>query len=423
LEDNLQQLSYTLQPLSEVEQVEFLKKFWLQNSDLEYKDEYVTQIYAKSLIRTLAQSTSDKDREFTGIPLQIRLLAEDFKEKILSFYVPAKSEPELPHKLDVLELYGRFIDSKYKIFFKEKSKLQPGNMGADRIQERESKNIQVKHQLLALETLFTEDQVKFLQNYDQTAFSVEELLRIGIVQRNNEGKLYFIHHTFAEYFVADFLINQLKTETDQNEQVKELLINTVLFREDYHFIRVLIDGALENYNPSQNVLIEYGDLPHKLWIKGEGHLIEYTTVLHVAGAENNTHIIGFLLDSIKTVGHSTALKLTLLDEDSYGRTVWHVASEAGHIEVLEILWNYAKAQLTPSELKNKYLFRKNRDEVPALYEWEQRGTNLTQLKFLGWDETVNTKSESWLSRNGYRGSPWHFAAERGDVEMLEKLWE
>jgi len=29
LEDNLQQLSYTLQPFSEVEQVEFLKKFWL----------------------------------------------------------------------------------------------------------------------------------------------------------------------------------------------------------------------------------------------------------------------------------------------------------------------------------------------------------------------------------------------------------
>jgi hypothetical protein len=29
LEDNLQQLSYTLQPFYEVEQVEFLKKFWL----------------------------------------------------------------------------------------------------------------------------------------------------------------------------------------------------------------------------------------------------------------------------------------------------------------------------------------------------------------------------------------------------------
>jgi len=31
LEDNLQQLSYTLQSFYKVEQVEFLKKFWLQS--------------------------------------------------------------------------------------------------------------------------------------------------------------------------------------------------------------------------------------------------------------------------------------------------------------------------------------------------------------------------------------------------------
>jgi len=62
LEDNLQQLSYTLQPFSDVEQVEFLRKFWLQNSNIENMDENRLQIYAKELINNLARSISDKDR-------------------------------------------------------------------------------------------------------------------------------------------------------------------------------------------------------------------------------------------------------------------------------------------------------------------------------------------------------------------------
>jgi hypothetical protein len=212
LEDNLQQLSYSLQPFSEVEQVEFLKKFWLQDSNPNDKEDHRLEIYAEALIKELAQSISDKDREFTGIPLQTRMLAEAFEQEFISFYLSEKSKPELPYKLDLLGLYRRF-DSKYDIFYKEKSKFQPGNVGADGIRERDLKNIHVEHQLLALEVLFTEEQVTFLQNYDRNTFSDEELATIGIAQRNNEGKLNFIHRTFAEYFVAYFLINQLEKKT------------------------------------------------------------------------------------------------------------------------------------------------------------------------------------------------------------------
>jgi len=78
LEDKLQQLSYTLQPFSEFEQVEFLKKFWYENLNLEDKDQDRLQNFAEALINKLTQSITDKDREFTGIPLQTRMLAEAF---------------------------------------------------------------------------------------------------------------------------------------------------------------------------------------------------------------------------------------------------------------------------------------------------------------------------------------------------------
>ena len=113
LEENLQQLSYTLQPFSEEEQVEFLKNFWTGNLNTEVTNQDRLQIFAKLLIRKLSQSISDKDKEFTGIPLQTRMLAEAFEEKFISFYESQTTQPELPHNLDLLGLYRQFIDSKY----------------------------------------------------------------------------------------------------------------------------------------------------------------------------------------------------------------------------------------------------------------------------------------------------------------------
>jgi hypothetical protein len=109
LEDNMHQISYTLEPFSEAEQVEFLKKFWLQTSNLEVEDQDRLKMYAEALIRKLAQSITDKERDFTGIPLQTRMVAEDFKEDFISFYLSEKSQPELPQKLVLLWLYKRFI--------------------------------------------------------------------------------------------------------------------------------------------------------------------------------------------------------------------------------------------------------------------------------------------------------------------------
>jgi len=90
------------------------------------------------------------------------MLAEAFEENFRKFYKSDKSEPALPHKLDLIGLYGIFIERKYDIFYKDKSKFQAGNMGAEGIRKRYSKDIKIIHQLLALETFFTEDQVTFL---------------------------------------------------------------------------------------------------------------------------------------------------------------------------------------------------------------------------------------------------------------------
>jgi hypothetical protein len=79
MENNLQQLSYILQLFFKVRQVRFLNKFWVHN--LKVKNQRRLKIYGKALNRNLAVSNSDKDKEFTDIPLQTRMLAQAIEEE------------------------------------------------------------------------------------------------------------------------------------------------------------------------------------------------------------------------------------------------------------------------------------------------------------------------------------------------------
>jgi ankyrin repeat protein len=431
LEDNLQQLSYTLQPFSEVEQVEFLKKPWIQHLDSEAAVHDRLKIYAKELIKKLAQSISDKDSEFTGIPLQTRMLAEAFEKDFRSFYLSEKSQPELPHKLDLLGLYGRFIDSKYDILFKEKSKFQLGNIGADGIRERDSKNIQVVHQLLVLEALFTEEQGVLMQILPHSAFSDEGLARIGIAQRNNQGEPNFIHRTFAEYFVGDFLINQMINKTKQHVQVNERLLNEVLLREECHVIRAFLNGLLEKSKPSKEALKLYEEQLDEQWkqVIAQGSLLGVTKAVHEAAKEGNVCIIGILLDSLKSGKSLSAVTKLLLAKDHKGKTAWQLAAEEGHFEVLTKLWYWMKElQLKPKEIRKEVLLSKDYFGQRVWHKAARGGQVEILEKLWVWTKELQLKPEEirnelLLSKDCSKETAWHKAAERGQDKILEQLWD
>jgi len=177
LEDELQQLSYTLEPFSEEDQVEFLTKFWIlidcfTNLNNKEKEEFKKklEIYAKKLIKNLSNSISDQDAEFTSIPLQCHMLADAFVKEVKLSYESAESTPSLPFKLDLHELYGRFIERKYGIYQEEKLQVPVTKVAAIQQREREMRQLRKDHQLLALKVLFTEEQVALFQNNREIFF-------------------------------------------------------------------------------------------------------------------------------------------------------------------------------------------------------------------------------------------------------------
>jgi len=453
LEDNLQQLSYTLQPFSEFEQIEFLKKFLAETSNIGVTDQHRLEIYAATLIRMLAQSFRDKNKEFAGIPLQINMLAKAFEENFKSFYMSEKPEPELPHKLNLLGLYGWFIARKYDVYDRKGSGKSPTT--AHKIDERKHyfQSIQMQHQWLALETLFTADQVTFLQIYNTYRFSDEDLARFGIVQRNSEGKQQFIHSTFADYYVAEYLIKHLNKESKQYTQVQNILLNEVLLRTECQLIRSFLDGLLENNKPSNETLKYYGEKLNEQLKKREEHgTVEgVTTALHTAAEEDNASIIGFLLESLKlsedlstvnemllptdrqerTALHMAeendsvqALKKMFVAKDKYGNTAWHAAAQRGRVMALETLWTWAKKEKLNT---NKLLLAQNKKHNTAWQLAAQRGSLKILQKLGDWTKKAQLnrnelKDKLLLAEDQYGYSVWHRAAESGNLELLETYW-
>jgi len=310
LEDKLQQLSCTLEPFSQEDQFEFLTKFWgLKKWFSEMKEESKKrlQIYATKLIKELVNSINDKDRELTGIPLQTGTLAEAIDEEDRAFCQSFEFTPDLPFQLDLLGLYGRFIERKYDIYQDEKLQVRVSNVAGIGQRELELINMRNNHQLLALKVLFTEEQVALFQNNTECLFSTGDLTRIGVVQINYEGKLHFIHRTFAEYCVADYLVNYWTKENDTSEQVKTFILKDIFMEEDYWVIRVFIDGLLLRCKPSTQMLKQYGN---RICV------LQNDCLLHRAALEGNANIIEFLLDSIRAGGHTDTASRLLLAEDT-----------------------------------------------------------------------------------------------------------
>jgi ankyrin repeat protein len=356
------------------------------------------------------------------------MLAEAFQEEFISFYLSEKSEPEVPHKLDLLGLYGRFIDRIYDGYFIGKLPTPAGNVAAEEVRKSHIKITKLEHQLLALQALFTEDQLKGLHINYKSAFSDEELARIGIVQRNLDGKPQFIHRTFAEYYVAGFLMKQLTETTKQHIQVQELLLNIVLLQTDCHVIRAFLDGLLEKSKPSKEALKEYGEKLDEQWngrelLGRQGGLIQ--TALHQAVTEDNTHIIGFLLDSLKSGEHSNVLSNMLLATDNRGRTAWHMAAKNGNARALKKIWECVD-EVTPTVKCSLPLLKDTSDETASHLATKTDNTNTRERPWNSAKEeqicAEQLKKQMLLAQDSGGKTAWHLAEENCNEEVLEKIW-
>jgi len=205
---------------------------------------------------------------------------------------------------------------------------------------------------------------------------MEDLARIGIVQVSHDGKPHFIHRTFAEYYVADCLVNRLTEGNNSSEQVLDFILKNIFLEDGYRVIRDFIDSFLSESNPSDEVLKQCGNRIHDL-----GNDCEL--ILHRAVAECNDNIVAILLDSLQAAQHTDTLVQLLLAKDYKSKNAWVIAIEKGNLEVLQKLWKCSNQKLRTEEINNNLL----------------------------------------LARDERKRTVLHMAAEQGRLEILQKVWE
>ncbi|XP_018577961.1 uncharacterized protein LOC108916237 [Anoplophora glabripennis] len=489
LEEVLRVKPFVLQPFTEQNQVDFLASYWMHNLGTDGEDERKYERYARALVNRMTSWTKgygDKEDDFTAIPLQLRMLAEIFQEDTKSeelvwqgckeYLKDTRTELKLPEKMVIKELYDTFIEKKRNIYVYKGNPC--GNAAANGALNKQFDEMLVHHRILALDVILYEEHRRLFSCYQEGCEDRNEsMLKIGIVQKSN-GKIHFIHRTFAEYFVAKSLVSELLLQLrNPNVKFQELFVK-ILQCSEFLTVHVFLNNFLKEVLDSipSNVFEKYYSYTcHK---NRSNHKF-----VHLLAQEGYTVILQFILKCVdfkiirdkeidipdvlgrislkkKNVFQYLAGKIginrqnknenllvfiqTIVQEgginirDLFGRTPLHYAANRGHFETIDFLAEQG-ARIDSAD-KNGQIplhfaaLNGHLDAVKLLHGLGQDvntgdGNGLTALHLAarnGHLKTVKFLLEQGADFNAgdFHGrTPLHFAASYGHLDSVKFLLE
>ncbi|KAJ8875243.1 hypothetical protein PR048_023138 [Dryococelus australis] len=436
LEEELDAFSHSMVPFTEKNENHFLVQFWKHRFNLidESENQRLAD-YATKVMKKLSVSLSESKTVFAVIPLHTRMVAEIFPEK------NDFDGNTIPENLDLLTLYELFIDKKYNIYKKEK--VKPITAVAEDAVEQ-SRPISIEHhQRLALHSLFPKEFSRLvsddeLEDIDSNIVKiVKGQERTGMINKakliKDTTRLIFIHRSFSEYFVADFITTKLRRKK-QNSEVQKFLLTEILTAPQNELIRIFLNAKLAR-QPFEGVVLNMcGELINEFWLYSREKICTENeqTILHLAVKERNEEIISFIMSSIK---NNHILKKFINNEDSAGLSAIQEAAKDGNAKVIKWLVekgadvnavdNDGKTVLfyalryNHSNLAN-FLIENGADvksvDIQTLYlyldEGSQRLEIIKMLVNAGADIKVEDKHGETVL---------HYAAEQGDTEFIQWL--
>lgn len=189
LENELGLIAYSLCDLNELEQEDFLVRFWME--DEEQRPFYTKR--AKDLIQLVRKSMSSEERQFMGIPLQTRMVAEVYED-----------HRQLPRTIDILSLYEAFIDKKYAVLT-AKMGLARNTLHSETVLGNFREKFDYAYEVAAINALYPSEAFLWLNHTPEPDVSNDSFPLTGLISDIVNGAPQFIHRTFAEFFAARWL--------------------------------------------------------------------------------------------------------------------------------------------------------------------------------------------------------------------------
>lgn len=410
LKETFQVFAVSLQPLSSDNQIEFLTKFLCHELNSLTINSERLETYAKALIEKFVSSISDR-KTFMGTPLQLKMLGSVFQQNssdekwqgCKEFLTSTSDAPIFPKKLKLNEVYEKFITKKCKIYSDEKGTTSTGNV-ASKNENLFYINCALKvHEEVAFQILFSDDKIHWLScPYSKFVSLLESIEKMGIVQKINNN-FHFVHATFPEYLVANFLATNLNEKHIDNNALK-FLFEEILLQRHKVGVRTFFSGFLSTMSIQEEISKACGIMLSDILNGTDADHLLTNCSLHLACLENNASIIYFIVKSlIANTDRNAELLPSLIEAKNHsGETVLFEAAELNDLNLITFLISDAQANVETTNNKGR----------TALMNSVIYGHSLEVIQLLAVNvNAIDTENESVLFK----------AVEQGNAEVVSFL--
>ncbi len=323
LEDYFQTISFNLNRFDLEDQINFLIKYW--KSSNKRLDETLLKDWAQKLIANIKSSLTNSITQLIGIPLQTKMIAEIYLDKLNS-----DEDLENVNVDNISCLYQEFVETKFKIKLREKNgiKLESNR----RLYEREKERFFKQHITLSSTILFRNNLTESLDEEE-----ISEIIDFGLIVNFRHKMPIFLHQSYAEFFLAKSTLNKLK----QNQDDPDEELNQILRMSEYLLVRKFLNDFLLNeyieyigqHQNSHKKEIEnccrenLVNLLNCLILNKRGDLKSKNEFLLVASEKGFYEIARSLIKN----------GIDINQKDSLGKNGLLLATERGHVDVVELL--------------------------------------------------------------------------------------
>ena len=252
------------------------------------------------------------------------------------------------------------------------------------------------HQIKALKKVFHNseeiDEIIEMCFDDYEPPTVEKMTRIGLMFADSLGTFQFIHQTFAEFFIADFLLNIVLKQNVKKPDVLEIFSNfllKILTMPDYKMIRTFINDVFGRFDLAKDNrrFDTLKKLVERFFIDDQNFDIFYLYV-----EENFFNIIKMITLSVKT--DKRVLNKLWHTKNCFGYTLWVFAIDSNSIEFIKNLVLLAEEHLDRENIRdlaietlngNGFVFDTNLEKIIEVTKF----FIVKMSKWLTLDEKVN----------------------------------
>lgn len=216
VEKQLGVLGYNIEPFSKSDQLAFLASYWKTGNETDIKLNDIADTCLNSFLEI-----SNEAEQIAGIPLQCMLIGEVYKKDVQNHCHLENSLPYSPPAYGLTNLYEKFVNVKIEIADRKYHVLK--YVTRDEIVQA------LKY--FSFQLIFPDD-IKTFVKQTPTTVARSQMRHVGILKQDGAIVLMkqpqFIHHTFAEYFVALTAAEVINAQSDENDNIHFSFLDTIL---------------------------------------------------------------------------------------------------------------------------------------------------------------------------------------------------